>query len=223
MTSRRLVIMAGAAMGFVLMIAVAGPADASQGGVYLKAGDTVCTDQSRSDTGVRFFATVTNGLGTATVRTAAAAGGAETVVWTATGTTTVDRYVYASTPGTYFRGCVTITTPTTSTWTRQFIYGLGASDVNDIGPNTASLSPGAWACGDSGMGPVQLTGTATASVTWYVNAFDEDYAFVGSVFSTQGSSVDTVFAPPPNLTVLEMCVLNSTQARIDASFELSAA
>jgi hypothetical protein len=66
--------------------------------------------------------------------------------------------------------------------------------VGDIGPNTAILSPGAWSCGDSGMGPLRLTGSATGPVTWYVNAFDNDYAFVGSVFSVPGaSSVDVVF------------------------------
>ena len=145
------------------------------------------------------------------------------MAWSAAGTTRVDRQVHGTRPGTYFRGCVKITTHTTSTWTKQFIDGLGAGAVNDIGPNKATLSPGAWACGDFGMGPVRLTGTATGPATWYVNAFDSDYAFAGAVFSTQGSSVDTVFTPPPDLTVLEMCVLNSGQSRIDASFELSAA
>jgi hypothetical protein len=46
------------------------------------------------------------------------------------------------------------------------------------------------------MGPVRLTGSATGPVTWYVNAFDNDYAFVGSVFSVPGAaSVDVVFTP----------------------------
>jgi hypothetical protein len=145
------------------------------------------------------------------------------VVWSAAGVTNVDQHVHATTPGTYFRGCVTITAHTTSTWVKHFINGLVAGELSDIGPNTATLSPGAWTCGDSGLESVRLTGTATGQSRWYINAFDHDYGFVGEVFSTQGSSVDTVFTAPPDLSLLEMCVLNLSQSRIDVSFELSAA
>lgn len=67
----------------------------------LKTGDTVCTDRARSDVGARFVAAAANGAGKATVRTATTAGGPETVVWTATGTPGGDKYVYATSPGTY--------------------------------------------------------------------------------------------------------------------------
>ena len=216
-------VLVGAAIGVASVAVLALPAQASQGGVYLKTGDVVCTDQSRSDTGLRFVAWVINGRGTATIRSAVAAGGPETVVWTASDTTGVDKKVTAPVPGTYFRSCVTITTHTSSTWVKMFQYGTGASSIGDIGSNTANLSPGAWSCGDSGLGPVRLTGTASAPVTWYINASDQDYAFVGAVFFAAGNTVDTIFTPGPELTGLEMCVLNSSQQRITASFELSQA
>ena len=223
MRSRRRVLATAAVIGLALVIGAAGPAAASQGGTYLTTGDRVCTDQSRSEIGVRITAWVTNGRGTISVSTAATAGGAETVIWSVTNSTGVDRHVYYASPGVYFRLCVTITTHTINTWTKQFLEGFGASAVGDIGPNTATLSPGASACGDNGLGPVRLAGTATVTVTWTIDAFDNDYAFVGTVFSIQGSSVDTVFTPPPNLSLLEMCVRNTSQTRIDASWELSQA
>jgi hypothetical protein len=221
MSLRRLVLVGGAVLG--LGFALAGPAAASQGGMYLKTGDRVCTDQAYSETGVRISAWVLSGRGTVSVSAASTAGGAETVIWSVTESTGVDQHVYHSSPGTYFRLCVTITTHAVNTWTKQFLYGFGASAAADIGPNWASLSPGASACGDRYLGPVQLTGTATGPATWYITALDEDYGSVGTVFSIQGSSVDTVFTPPPNLTLLEMCVQNTSQARIDASWELSGA
>jgi hypothetical protein len=201
-----------------LLLAVAAPAQASQGGVYLRTGDVVCTDQSYSNGGARYWTTVVNGAGVLTLRVAATAGGAETVIRSATGTAadwTVSGY------SGYFRGCVTITTHTISTWVKHFIYGTGAGTVNDIGPNTASLSPGAWSCGDWGYGPVTLTGSAGATVTWYIAAFDQDYAWVGSVFSVTGPSVNTTFTPDPSLSTLELCVLNSSSGPVSASFELA--
>ncbi|HEU4948029.1 MAG TPA: hypothetical protein VFT31_12825 [Kribbella sp.] len=90
----------------------------------------------------------------------------------------------------------------------------------DLGPHTAVLSPGARACGDNGMGPVRLIGNASAPVMWSINGTDEDCAFVGTVFSVSGQSVDQTFVPSPDLTLLEMCVTNTAQQTITASFEL---
>jgi hypothetical protein len=75
-----------------------------------------------------------------------------------------NQYVYGA-PGTHYRGCVTITADTVNTWGKAFILGLGSTAVGDIGPNTATLSPGGRACGDSGVETVRLTGTASAPVT----------------------------------------------------------
>ena len=216
-------VLAGAAGGVASVAMLATPAQASEGGVYLKTGDVVCTDLFRSDTGVRFVAWVVIGRGTATVSAATAAGGPETVVRTTSNTSGADEKVAAPAPGTYFRGCVTITTHTPNTWVKMFQSGNGNPYVGDIGPNTASLSPGAWSCGDSGLGHVRLTGAASAPVTWYLNGFDQDYASAGAVFFAAGSTVDTAFTSGPELTGLEMCVLNSSQQKITASFELSQA
>lgn len=144
-------------------------------------------------------------------------------MWSQTGPNlNFNKYVYGA-AGTHYRGCVTITVHTSNTWGKSFIMGLGSSAVGDIGPHTATLSPGGRACGDFGMGPVRLTGTANANVTWYINGTDQDYAFVGTVFSTGGASVDTVFVPGPELSLLEMCVRNSSQQTVAVSYELAAA
>lgn len=220
MRALRLLVAAAAAVG--IMLALSSPANAWGNGTYLRTGDVFCTDQARSDTGARFTGHVVNGSGTASIRAAATAGGPETVVWSQTGTNlNFNKYHYG--PTAYYRGCVTITAHTVNTWGKSFILGLGASAVSDIGPNTALLSPGGRTCGDSGMGPVRLTGTAPTGVTWYLNGTDQDYAFVGTVFSTGGSSVDTVFVPGPELTGLEMCVHNSSQQTVSVSYELSQA
>lgn len=204
------------------MFAAALPALAWGTGAYLRTGDVFCTDQAQGD-GARFTGTVVNGSATASIRISATAGGPETLVWSQTGTNlSFNKYYYAP-AGTYYRGCVTITAHTANTWGHSFILGNGPSPVGDIGPNLATLSPGARACADSGLGAVRLTGAASATVTWYLNGFDQDYASVGAVFSTSGSSVDTGFVSDPDLTGLEMCVHNSSQQTVTVSYELSQA
>ena len=199
------------------------PAQAWDNGTFLRTGDVFCTDQTRSDTGVRFLGHVTNGSATASIRTSTSAGGAETVVWTQSAANIdFNKYFYGP-AGTFYRGCVTVTAHTINTWGRSMILGLGAGSISDIGPHTATLAPGSRACGDDGEGAVRLVGTAPAGVTWYVTASDLDYAFVGTVFSTTGSSVDTVFVAGPDLTLLKMCVYNSSAQTLTASYELSLA
>ncbi len=218
MKTLRYVIAAVAAVGLMFLAA---PAQAWDNGTYLRTGDVFCTDQARSDTGARFLGHVVNGSGTASVRVSATPGGPETVVWSQTGPNLdFNRYQYGP-AGTHYRGCVTITSHTVNTWGKSIIMGLGPSTVGDIGPHTARLSPGGRACGDFGMGTVRLTGTAPTSVTWYINASGEDYGFVGTVFSTSGATVDTTYVPTPDLTLLELCVHNTSQQTISVSYELT--
>ena len=127
-----------------LLLAVS-PAQAWDNGTFLRTGDVFCTDQTRSDTGVRFLGHITNGSATASIRTSATAGGAEAVVWT-----------------------------------------QSAANID-------------------------------------FTASDLDYAFVGTVFSTTGATVDTVFVAGPDLTLLKMCVYSSSTQTLTASYELSAA
>ncbi|HET9140836.1 hypothetical protein [Actinophytocola sp.] len=209
-----------AAAGLLL---IGSPAQAWDNGTSLRTGDVFCTDQTRSDIGARFAGHVAGGSATATIRAAATAGGAETVVWSQTvAGIDFNKYVYLA-PGTHYRGCVTITAHTANTWARSFISGLGATAVGDIGPHLANLGPGGRACGDFGTGPVRLTGAASAAVTWYINGSDLDYAFAGTVFSTGGGTVDTGFVPGPDLTLLELCVHNSSARPVSVAYELSAA
>lgn len=210
-----------AAAAAVALMFIALPAQAWDNGTYLRTGDVVCTDQARSDGGARYHGHVQQGTATVTIRTATAAGGPETVAWSQAGTRgDFNQYVYGA-PGTYYRGCVTITSHTAYTWGRSSLMGLGPTAVGDIGPHTATLSPGAGACGDWGLGPVRITGTATAGVTWYVSAFDQDYGFVGPVFTTSGSSLDTTYTPGPELSLLELCVRNSSAGTVTASYEMA--
>lgn len=216
---RTLRFMATAAATIGLMF-VAVPAQAGNGS-SLHAGDVVCSDQLRSNTTVRFYGHIVNGSGTASIRTSATAGGPETVVWTQTGTNlSFNKYVSGA-AGTHYRGCITITAHTVNTWAKSALIWLNPTDVSDIGPNIATLAPGGRACDDSGIETVRLTGTATADITWYVNGFDENYSSVGAVFSTTGVTVNTTFAADPNLTGLEMCIHNTSQQTISASYEMT--
>lgn len=218
----RLLATAAAVAGTTIAMTVvtAPAASAWDNGTYLHTGDVFCTDLASSPTGARFSGHVVNGSATATVRTSSGPGAPQTVVWSGSGANlNINQYVYGS-PGTHYQGCVTITAHTQNTWGKVFISGLGAGAVGDIGPHTATLSPGASACGDAGYGPVRLTGTAGAAVTWSVTAMDTDYAYVGTVFSTGGSTVDTTFTPGPELTELEMCVSNTSAATTSVSYEL---
>lgn len=212
--------MASAAAGLIVLLAA--PAQAWDNGTNLRTGDVFCTDQVRSDTGARFHGAVVGGNGTASIRVTTSPGGAETVAWSRTDVGTgFNQYLYLA-PGTHYRGCVTITRHGVNTWGRSSIMGLGTGTEADLGPHAATLSPGGHACGDWGLGPVRLTGTADAGVTWYVTAFDQDYGFVGTVFSTAGATVDTTFTPGPELSLLALCVQNTSTRTLSAAYELSA-
>jgi hypothetical protein len=156
----------------------------------------------------------------ASIHAATTAGDAETLVWSQTGTNlNFNKYFYGA-PGTYYRGCVTISAHTVNIWGKSAIMGLGSSAGGDIGPHTATLSPGGRPCGDSGMGPVWLTGTATTGVTWYINVSDQDYAFVGRCSPPAEHQWTPNSSPDLELTVLEVCVHNSSQQTITAAYEL---
>jgi hypothetical protein len=219
MRALRYLVAVAAAVGIV--IALASPAGAWDNGTYLRTGDVFCTDLARSDTGVRYHGHVAAGFATVSIRASATAGGQETVVWSQTGvTSSFNQYFYGA-AGTHYRGCVAITSHGPNTWGRSSIMGLGASSVGDIGPHQATLSPGAGACGDFGLGPVQLTGTASAPITWSVSAFDQDYGWVGTVFSTGGSSVATGYTPTPDLSLLNMCVHNTSSQTVTITYEMT--
>jgi hypothetical protein len=179
----------------------------------------VCTGQAPAPD-VRLYGSILNGSGTASIRVATSVGGPETVVWSATGRNlNFDKKVTATGPGQYFRGCVLITAHTINTWTKFGLITNAA--VGEFGQRTAKLSPGARSCGDNGLGQVRIRGTASAAVTWAITAFDTDYGFVGTVFSTGGSSVDHVFTPGPELSILEMCVINTSNQTITASYDMA--
>ena len=222
---KRLVGIVMATVGGVVLSAVpAGSASAWDNAANLKVGDTVCTGQT-SAANVRLYGSILNGAGTASIRVATSVGGPETVVWSTTGSNGTnlhfDKKLTATAPGQFFRGCVGITAQTINTWTK---FGLLINTTeSEVGQRTATLAPGSRYCGDNGMGPVRMRGTASASVTWTINAFDNDYGFVGTVFSVGGASVDQVFTPGPDLSLLEMCVINTSNQTITASFDLSQA
>jgi hypothetical protein len=224
MKPRRIAVVLFAAAG--LMFLGSSPAQAWDNGTYLRTGDVFCTDQVQSQVGVRFHGHVVNGNGSPSIRISTSAGGPETVAWSQPNVGTgvgIDFNKYLNlAPGTFYRGCVTITRHTANTWGRSSIMGQGSS-VADIGPHTARLSPGSSACGDWGLGPVRLTGTADAAVTWSVSAFDLDYGFVGTVFSTGGGSVDTSYVPGPDLSLLQMCVHNTSGQPVSVGYEMAAA
>jgi hypothetical protein len=197
------------------------PANAMAGwdtGAGLKTGDTVCGPQFQTTSG-RMYGSIVNGTGTATIRVASTLGGPETVVFSQTGINLNVNQTVTAPPGSYMRGCIKITAHTINTWTKVSLFASGT--FTQASPFEAvSLSPGARFCGDSGIGTVRLLGSANAPVTWTLNGLDNDYAFVGTVFSVAGSTVDTTYTSGPDLADLEMCVVNTSQQTVTATFDL---
>jgi len=211
-------IVAAVVSGVAISVVLASPASAWDNAANLKVGNEVCSPQVQA-TGARLYGSILNGSGTGSIRVASSAGGAETVLWSATGSNlNFDKSLVAPAPGTFFRGCVKITAATSNTWTKFGLLPSGT--ITGAGSHTALLSPGARFCGGSGEGRVRLLGTANAAVTFSVNGFDQDYQSIGPVFSVTGTSVDQVFTSSPDLTGLEMCVNNTSQQTVAASFKL---
>jgi hypothetical protein len=211
----------GAAVATALVIALASPAGADSS-ANLKVGDVVCSDWVQSDTTVYISGHLTNGSGTLSIRQASSVGGAETVLWSASGPNiSVIQTVAVTEPGRFYRACVTVTAATSNTWHKLSFSGSRPGVQADLGRHTAVLSPGARACGDFGEGSVHLEGTANADVKWSIFGTNTDYGFVGEIFSTAGTSVDEVFTPGPDILFEEMCVTNTSSARATASYELT--
>jgi hypothetical protein len=212
----------GGVVALVATIVLGGTASADSG-AYLQTGDVVCTDRVRTDGNIQVLAAVVNGSGTLRVY-AADAGGAETEIWSASGPSLwVNRAIAAPAPGRTFRSCLTITRSFVSTWYRLSTAGYGPDAQNDLGPDTAVLSPGARACGDSGDGPVRLTGSAGAPVHWAVFGHDLDYGSLGEIFGRDGATIGEVFTPGPDVSLVEMCATNTSAVRVTVQFELSPA
>jgi hypothetical protein len=209
-----------ATMGGVVLAALpASPAAAGWNvGAGLKTGDHICSPQMKTTSG-RLYGSITNGSGTATIRVASSVGGPETIVFSQTGTNLSVNKTVTAPPGSFMRGCIEITAHTVNTWTKTALFAHDT--LWQSGPFEAiSLSPGARYCGDSGIGAVRLLGNANAPVTWALNGLDNDYLFVGTVFSVTGSSVDTTYTSAPELADLEMCVINTSSQTVRATFDL---
>lgn len=187
-------------------------------GAGLKTGDEICSPLMKTTSG-RLYGSIVNGAGTATIRVASSVGGPETIVFSQTGTNLNVNKTVTAPAGSFMRGCLKITAHTINTWTKTALFA--ADTLWQSGPFEAiSLSPGARYCGDSGINTVRLLGNATAPVTWTLNGLDNDYAFVGTVFSATGAAVDTTYTSTPDLSDLEMCVVNTSSQTVRATFDL---
>lgn len=205
-----------------VVLAVAAPAGIAEAGwdvgAGLKTGDTICSPLMQTKSG-RMYGSIVNGAGTATIRVSSSVGGPETIVYTQSGTNLNINKTVTAPAGSFMRGCIKITAHTINTWTKTALFA--ADTYWQSGPFEAiSLSPGARYCGDSGINTVRLLGNASAPVTWTLNGLDNDYAFVGTVFSTTGASVNTTYTSTPDLSDLEMCVVNTSSQTVSATFDL---
>jgi hypothetical protein len=195
------------------------PADAMAGwdtGAGLKTGDTVCGPRFQTTSG-RMYGSIVNGAGTATIRVASTVGGPETVVFSQTGTNLNVNKTVTAPPGSYMRGCIQITAHTINTWSKVSLFASG------------TVSPGQPVRGGfavagravlRGQRDRDRTAARIRERTWALNGIDNDYAFVGTVFSVTGSSVDTTYTSGPDLADLEMCVVNTSQQTVTATFDL---
>jgi hypothetical protein len=136
---------------------------------------------------------------------------------------TADAYAHiaAPGPGPYFYRTCAINTSTMARWFRLRMTAEGpwvtGSPTAPSSPTTAVLGPGGWICNEFTAEAGHLLGEADASVLFYGQAFDENYALGDTLFSIQDSAVDVSVAAQPFGAL--MCAKNTSAATATLSLE----
>jgi hypothetical protein len=225
----------------LLVAATVAPAGAAgiATGQTLGVGDTRCTDHVRSDNGVKLTGFFTNGTGEWTVLRSGAVGGPETVVLSAAAgspsgaQTPVDRTV--ASVGTFvYRACVVANTIRkysvfSITHYQLSLTSTSPTAVTDLGPETATLSTNAQACGDrTPVTPgttVRLVGTGSGRTGWIISVTGSTNNYEGNwavLYTTTDGGIDQTFALDPEITEVTACAGGAVPTGRDTvSFELS--
>ena len=227
----------------LLVAATAAPAGAAgiATGQTLGVGDVRCTDYVQSDNGVRLTGFFANGTGEWTVLRSGTVGGAETVVLRAAAgspsgaQTPVDRTVAPTAPGTFvYRACVVAKkimkySVFSITHYQMLLTSTSPTAVTDLGPETATLSTSATACGDrTAVTPgttVRLAGTGTGRTQWFLSVTGNTNNYEGNwaaLLTTTDGGIDETVALDPEITEVTACAVGFvTTGRITVSYELS--
>jgi hypothetical protein len=237
---RRKLMLAAVGTGTVLALSLAAPANAAGPGTgqTLGVGDSRCTDRVQSDNGARATAFLNGGTGEWTVRRASTPGGAETVVFRAAATSlrnvnNLDQTIPPSTSGAaLYRLCLSVNRVLrpiffSIAYYQMSITSTSPNAVTDIGPETATLSQSAQACGDRTAVPdhnIRLVGTSTGRTQWIIAVTGNTNNFEGNwaVLLTDGTNIDQTLTLDPEITHVTACAGGfQPSGKISVAFELS--
>ncbi len=198
----------------VILLGVAGIANASSVGGSLPAGSSVCTDQVGSTNGVTLGGIVSSpgARVTWTVRVAETAGGAESEIFRAVTYDVTGTNVAAPHAGTlFYRICLANTTASPKSFSHVFVTPRagGASGGSNLGPTTSVLGPNGTVCGELTKTSGRLTATSNVAVTWFVRVFNGDLSLLRSIrpLTVTATSVDQVIGPGA-YAFLDVCAIN---------------
>ncbi|HEX6681431.1 MAG TPA: hypothetical protein VF062_01455 [Candidatus Limnocylindrales bacterium] len=242
MSARKRAVLASVAVGMLVVVGLAGPANAAGRvtGQTLGVGDIRCTDRVLSDNGARATGFLNGGLGEWTVRRADPVTGAETVVFRqATGSlfkppVPLDKIIAPAAPGAFlYRQCISISRITKPTFFSATHYEMelkssSPNAVFDIGPEPATRSLYARACGDKTAVPgnrIRLVGSGNRLVQWLIAPVETTNNFEGTwfVLYTPAISIDQTLELDPEILAVSACAAHGefTEDKLTVSFELS--
>lgn len=229
------------AVGALIAVGAAAPAGAGGGsGQTLGVGDSRCTDRVQSDNGARLTGFLTYGTGEWTVRRSSTVGGAETVVLRAAAGSLngspvpIDRTIAPTAPGDFlYRACLSVDRIRkvgffSATNYRMSIDSTSPTAVADIGPDTATLSTSAQACGDQTFvepgATIRLVGTTTGPTGWFVSVTGNTNNYEGNwaVLLENTTDIDRTITLDPEITAVTACGGGADpHGKVSLAFELS--
>ena len=229
------------AAGALIAISAAGPANAGGGsGQTLGVGDSRCTDQVQSDNGVQMTGFLTYGTGEWTVRRAGATGGSETVVFRASaGSLTgqqvpIDKTITSTGAENFrYRACLSVNKVKrygsfSIANYRMSLTSTSPNAVTDIGPDTATLSTSAQACGDRTFvepgDTVHLMGTSTGPSQWIIAVTGNTNNYEGNwaVLLENATNIDRTITLDPEITDVTVCAGGgNSDGKVSVGFELT--
>jgi hypothetical protein len=226
-------------VGALIAVGVAGPATAGAGsGQTLGAGDSRCTDQVRSDNGAQLTGFLTSATGEWTVRRVGATGGSETVVLRAAAGSLTGRQVpidkiIAATGDFLYRACLDVDRVQKGRFFSIANYRISLTStspnaVSDIGPDTATLSASATACGDQTFvqpgDTVRLVGTSTGATQWFIAVTGTTNNYEGNweTLLVNATNIDRTVTLDREITNVTVCGVGFNQdGKVSLGFELS--
>ena len=206
----------------ITLSALAATGYAATGG-NLQPGNSACTDWLRTDGGGVYLRGYAGGSGVYTwsLRSSTTPGGAETEILKTT-TREVMQQVTQPAGRAFYRSCLSVAGKPATFYRLGVSPGVRAvNPVYAIGPHTAMLAPGGFACGEFAMGPVFLRGGADSSFRWSVRGDDFDYASIGEIFSVSGRSVDQLIDLPSWVFSVDACATNTSTGMATVSFDFT--